>query len=265
MLITTLSGFAFAAGVVLTIALIRSILVIGFAFWVSLGTRFGKERRIYHVAYRDKQLMQEAKAGLLVLLFDATVIGASSQLGWLNPAPFHWLNALVTFVAVFCWIEIWFYVTHRLMHTKPLYWLHRQHHTAVITNPLTSLSFSLGERAVLLFGVLGVFLPLSNVLPVSQVGLIGYFSINYILNVAGHSNVEFFPPNWDRRWLGRALITPTYHSMHHARYRGHYGLFTQFLDRWFGTRFEDYEHAQTRAATGKPLTRPGERATGYEA
>ena len=41
--------------------------------------------------------------------------------------------------------------------------------------------------------------------------------------------------------MGKMLTTTTYHSLHHSRYTGNYGLGTRVLDRIFGTEWEDYE------------------------
>src|SRR5690606_5712092 len=42
----------------------------------------------------------------------------------------------------------------------------------------------------------------------------------------------------------------TFHAMHHARYTGHYGLFTTVLDRVLGTAWDDTPEVQARAARG---------------
>ena len=75
------------------------------------------------------------------------------------------------------------------------------------------------------------------------------------MNVLGHSNLEVFPARFTQSPWGRWLITPTYHALHHARYRGHYGLFTQCLDRAFETVWPDYERVQQRAASARDSRR----------
>src|SRR2546427_5937141 len=54
-------------------------------------------------------------------------------------------------------------------------------------------------------------------------------------------------------------------SMHHARYTGHYGLFTTMLDRALGTYWDDYPEVHARAARGEGLhQRSEERRVGKE-
>jgi lathosterol oxidase len=134
------------------------------------------------------------------------------------------------------------------MHLPKFYWMHKHHHHSRATNPWTSLSFSVMERFVLYGGVILIPGIVSQFVPLSFDGYFLYFLANYILNVYGHLNVETVKPRFVNTWLGRFMNTTTYHALHHARYKGHYGLFTQTLDRWHDTRFADYEAVQKAAA-----------------
>jgi sterol desaturase/sphingolipid hydroxylase (fatty acid hydroxylase superfamily) len=55
--------------------------------------------------------------------------------------------------------------------------------------------------------------------------------------------------------MGKVLTTTTYHSLHHSRYTGNYGLGTRVLDRIFGTEWEDYERLYDRISAETPLTK----------
>lgn len=237
----------------------RSAIIIGAAFlWLRFST-FARSRRVFRIALPDGQLRSELIAAIPVLMLDAAAVTVMVYAGLLTTVPATWSNALVTFALMFVFFEVWFYVTHRALHTRALFFIHRQHHTAQVTDPLTSLSFSLIERLMLLFGALGAAIVLSWTIEISVAGLAAYGLANYALNVLGHSNVEVFPGWFARSRLGRWLVTPTYHALHHARYRGHYGLFTSVLDRIFGNVYPDYELVQDRASAGQGLTRQGER------
>jgi sterol desaturase/sphingolipid hydroxylase (fatty acid hydroxylase superfamily) len=85
----------------------------------------------------------------------------------------------------------------------------------------------------------------------SMQGYFAYFLLNYILNIYGHLNVEFVPPGFLNTIPGKIINTTTYHALHHARYRGHYGLFTQVLDRAHGTWFPDYAKIHSIEASPK--------------
>src|SRR5690606_3748048 len=166
-----------------------------------------------------------------------------------------------SFLALATWFEIWFYATHRAMHHRRLYWLHAQHHVAKVTHPLTSLSFDVLERGVLIIGALGFIAVVSRLVPLSAPGIAAYFLVNYALNVWAHLNVELMPASYGRSRLSRVFISTPFHAMHHARYTGHYGLFTTVLDRVLGTAWDDTPEVQARAARGQGLTTMGERVT----
>ena len=165
----------------------------------------------------------------------------------------------ITVAMVLLWMEVWFYSNHRLLHTRWLYPIHAQHHKARVPNPITSLSYSIAERATLSVG--GYVIPVlaSHILPMTMEATIGVFVVTYVVNVVGHTNVEFFSENFPKTRLGRVFISVTFHSMHHARITGHYGLYTRFLDRAFGTEFSDYAEVHHRAASGEGLQTLGAR------
>jgi Delta7-sterol 5-desaturase len=259
----TFSAWALAVLTLVGFFVVRTLVVVGGA--TLLVRRSGAAlRRVYRVAFAAGQGRSELVAALRVILFDALVVATALKAGawhFAEPTPF---TTALTWLTMFAWYEVWFYATHRLLHTKALYRFHAQHHVAKVTAPLTSLSFGLVERAVLLLGATGMSALLSWVMPITQVGVVAYFLTNFVLNVWGHSNVEALPPGFARTWLGRVVFSPSFHAMHHARYQGHYGLFTQVLDRLFDTYWADYPEVHERAARGEGLTRLGERLVASE-
>lgn len=239
---------------------LRTLVVAGVATLWTRRSRSARERRVYLRDIPPEQLTSELKATVGVLALDALVIGLSLNQGWVHFGDVTLARTAGTFAVLFVWFEVWFYVTHRLMHLKPLFFLHRQHHVAHVVDPLTSMSFGLLERGVLLGGGLGFAVLASWVVPLSQPGLALYFFANYVLNVFAHTNVEPLPAGYPQHWLARLLNSSSYHAMHHARSLGHYGLFTPWLDRLLGTAFPDFAEVHARAASGQGLRTLGERA-----
>lgn len=227
--------------------------------WGLARTRLAERWRVYRRALAPGQLRSEAWAAAGVVLCDALLVGLFRYFAGPRMVPFSVPVALLSYAWMFVSFEVWFYVTHRLLHTRALYRFHAQHHVAQVTDPLTSLSFSLVERLVLLGGGMGLVLLAMEVMPVTQAGIMGYILTNYFLNVVGHGNTEWLPRRFVASWAGRLFFTPTFHALHHARYQGHYGLFTVVLDRWLGTAFGDYALVHARAREGHGLARIGER------
>lgn len=217
--------------------------------------------RIYRVPHLPGQFFSELRATCVVMIFDAAIFVTVNQLGLLHKAidPSLWAILATAFLA-FVWYEVWFYATHRLLHSRHLYRFHAQHHVARVTDPLTALSFGLVERAILLSGLLVPLLIISHWQPIPLAGVMLYGFFNYLFNTLGHANHELIPVAIVRHPLIGRLVTATYHSMHHARMNGHFGLFTTVLDERFGTAFSDYPQIHARVRAGCGPQRLGERA-----
>lgn len=235
----------------LVVSLSMKLVFVGLGFLVARLPSSAR-LRVYRVTAPANQLLRQLKPALLVVALDAALI-------FVFRAAFHdrfvgtgWISFVATFAWMFVAFEAWFYASHRLLHTKRFYRFHAQHHVAHVVDPLTSLSFSVVERAVLMVGALGLGLLGTMIMPMSDLGMLSYVAVNYALNVLGHSNVERLPRT-------ALFYTPTFHAMHHARFEGHYGLFTTVLDRVFGTAWADYPQVHARARAGLGLERLGER------
>jgi Delta7-sterol 5-desaturase len=153
------------------------------------------------------------------------------------------------------WAEIWHYASHRAFHLRALHWIHAEHHRSRLNSWLTAISFSFTEK--LIFDA-GMLLPLSAgdyLLDLNFYGIAAWYIGYLVINSFSHANFEFKSKNYNK-WIGRILTSTTYHSLHHSRYTGNYGLGTRFLDRIFATEWQDYEEVFTRiSAEQKPLTK----------
>jgi lathosterol oxidase len=231
---------------------VRAVIVQGGVLVILRRMHYALTHRVFQLPFSPGQLRSELLAGLQTALLDGVLIATLVKFTPVLERP--GLGVFASFAVTFVWFEIWFYLSHRLLHTKALYFIHKQHHTAKVTSPMTALSFSVLERILVLAGGLGPLFVVSLWMPVSATGIALYLFVNYFLNVMAHSNVEFFPARWTQHPVGRILNAPTYHALHHARYQGHYGLFTPFMDDLFDSRFADYEGVQEKARTGNGLT-----------
>lgn len=134
--------------------------------------------------------------------------------------------------------DAWFYSWHRTLHHPRLFrHIHLVHHRSIDVNPFTSYSFHAVEA--LLLGAWVV--PAAMWLPIPTAALGALQVIGLANNVVAHLGYELFP-----RWiLGVPILrwtqTATFHSLHHTRSHGNFGLHTRIWDRVFGTELPEYE------------------------
>lgn len=146
-----------------------------------------------------------------------------------------------------------YYFLHRGMHHPRLFWMHKWHHESRVTTPMTGFSMHPAEAVGWVIGMLGPCVLLSAF---DLLGFWGWASWLFFIwsgNVAGHANAEMFPL---RSTPGSTIVSNpiSYHSLHHARFTGHYGFVAAFMDRAFGTEFADWKEVHDRVYDGQPMT-----------
>lgn len=207
------------------------------------------------------QLLFELRHTAAVLAIGAAQAAALLSLqerGWLMTGAASFADApiatVVTFFVIILVNDLWFYAVHRALHTRWLFkHVHAVHHRSVDVNPFSSYSFHVVEAALLT----GWLIPVAMIVPLPMPALMAAQAAGLANNVMAHLGYELLPAWWIRapglRWSNSA----TFHSLHHARFNGNFGLFTRAWDRLFGTELEGYE-AAFAAATASPS--PGEPA-----
>ncbi|CAM8899559.1 unnamed protein product [Rhodiola kirilowii] len=170
--------------------------------------------------------------GILFNLVTAYVPGASNLPMWRT-------DGVILAVLVHAGpVEFLYYWFHRALHHHFLYSrYHSHHHASIVTEPHTSVIHPFAEHIVyfILFG-LPMMIPIFT--GVASVGCIaGYLFYVDMLNCIGHCNFEFIP-----KWvfsifppLKYIMYTPTFHSLHHTKFRTNYSLFMPFYDYIYGT------------------------------
>ncbi|MBX2954813.1 MAG: sterol desaturase family protein [Cyclobacteriaceae bacterium] len=146
--------------------------------------------------------------------------------------------------------DTYFYWMHRLIHHKSVYkYVHRVHHLSTNPSPWAAMAFHPLE-AVLEAGIIVLVAFLFPVHPLA-IGIFLLFMMIY--NVYGHLGYELYPKGFAKSLVGRWINTSVNHNMHHQYFKGNYGLYFLFWDRWLGTLHPDYdEQFQVAASKQKP-------------
>ena len=215
------------------------------------------ELTIYDLPIDPQQIKREMRNSLHAPIH-AVILAAFLYLGFFKDTSFasFFYSALLTTI----WAEVWHYGSHRAFHLRALHWIHLEHHKSRLNSFLTAISFSFTEKLVFDIGLLGALAIVDYFFALNAFGIASWYIGYLVINSFSHANFELKSRDYNR-WLGKVLTSTTYHSLHHSRYTGNYGLGTRVLDRLFKTEWDDYEQLYDRISRERrPLGKLRERA-----
>lgn len=155
-----------------------------------------------------------------------------------NVDDFGWFYFFLAFPLMILIHDAYFYWTHRIMHHPKLFKsVHLIHHKSTSPTPWTAYSFHPLEAVV----ETGIFVVIIFIMPFHQIHLAVFFTIVFFYNVYGHLGYELFSPKFHKSKIGKWVSTGTAHNMHHQFFKGNYGLYFLFWDRWMGTLRPEYD------------------------
>jgi sterol desaturase/sphingolipid hydroxylase (fatty acid hydroxylase superfamily) len=153
----------------------------------------------------------------------------------LQAYPIWWLP--VTVLIALLLHDSYFYWLHRLVHHPRLFrYIHLTHHRSTNPSPWTSYSFHVLE-ALLEAMILPILL---FVLPMHPLSILLFVLSSFTMNVYGHLGFEVAPRWFRHSILFEILNTSVHHNLHHAKFKGNYGLYFRVWDRLLGTEHPDY-------------------------
>jgi len=245
------------------------VLFCGAVLWglsiFSLATGFALERifsdrRIYAPEIPAGQLQREALGTLRFLLMAPLAFGSALYLlpiasGEASSTLGFWVTFLV------CWIgfDVFYWGLHRAMHSASLFRFHRYHHESKVTTPMTGYSMSTVESLGWLVGLVTPLVAIAAFMPISIEGWLFYMLYHVSGNIVGHARVEVLGKATQGRWLSWIAHPITFHAMHHARVRFHYGFGSTYMDRLMGTEYSDWRALHTRVLAKQPIERLSDR------
>lgn len=239
-------------------AFFLGLTAVGMAVGYTLEAAFSN-RKIYNVPLAKGQTRFELRGNLNFLLVTITAFSLALASGAARFGEDTLGRQVGTFFALFFGFQAYYYPLHRALHTRSLVRFHRHHHESRVTTPLTGQSMSLVEAALWQVGYVALPIGLSWIVPISAWGWASYITFNVLGNIIGHANCEVVPPAPGLYWRSLVGTVFTYHSMHHARWRGHYAFASTWADRLFGTEWPDWMTLYARVWAGKPMTSLKER------
>ncbi|CAM0901568.1 unnamed protein product [Alopecurus aequalis] len=135
-------------------------------------------------------------------------------------------------------VEFIYYWFHRALHHHILYTrYHSHHHASIVTEPITSVIHPFAELLayVLLFSIPMIACYFTGTASVMTLQI--YVMYVDFMNYMGHCNFELVP-TWLFTWvppLKYLMYTPSFHSLHHTKFRTNYSLFMPLYDYIYNT------------------------------
>ena len=240
-----------------TLRYLLAAALVSFVLFACCGT-WSARRRIQNKRAKAADIRREIRYSLQTTAVYATValftIEAMSR-GWLQKytalADYPgWYTAL-TLPLLLVLHDAYFYWVHRAMHHPKLFrHLHLVHHQSRTPTPWAAYSFAPGEALLM-----ALFVPaMLALIPLHGAVIVVFLAIMILRNAMGHSGIEFHPQGWVDGPLD-CLTTTTHHDLHHQHFKGNYGLYFTWWDRWMGTEFDDYKTRFRQAAGSGPKSR----------
>jgi len=144
----------------------------------------------------------------------------------------------LAFPCMFIIHDAYFYWMHRVMHHPKLFKLfHVVHHKSTNPSPWAAYAFQPTEAIV----EAGIFVVFVFIMPIMFWHLFFFFLFMIVYNVYGHLGYELYPKGFSKHWFGKWINTSVNHNQHHQYFKGNYGLYFLWWDRWMGTLREDYD------------------------
>ncbi|KAL4190493.1 hypothetical protein AMTRI_Chr07g75930 [Amborella trichopoda] len=147
-------------------------------------------------------------------------------------------GVIITIICHIGPVEFLYYWAHRALHHHFLYSLyHSNHHSSVVTEPITSVVHPFAEH--ILYSVLFAIALLTTLYTrtASIISLAAYITYIDFMNNMGHCNYEFIPNCLFQYFpfLNYIIYTPSFHSLHHSRVHSNFCLFMPVYDYIYNT------------------------------
>jgi sterol desaturase/sphingolipid hydroxylase (fatty acid hydroxylase superfamily) len=212
------------------------------SFWVFNKKRY-EPLKIHSIPFRSKDIIRDIKYSFgfsiaialpFVLIIKENYRQHFHFYNHLNDYPLYWIP--LSFLALVIGQDLYFYLSHRLMHHPILFkYIHSWHHQTTDPNPFSGLAMHPVEGLVLT----AYNLTYAYFFPTYYWMYFIYQLLSTLFIVNGHLGVDALPKSWRTLPLLRSLNRATDHSAHHREFNVNFGLFFKFWDRIFGTHRED--------------------------
>jgi Delta7-sterol 5-desaturase len=233
--------------VILAVIFLRYLIIAGIAYLIFyvLKRNAWRFKRIQHKFPRNADLLREIGFSISTALIFAAV----GYIVFLTPVREYTqvyfsieerstAYFIFSILAIILLHDTYFYWMHRMIHHPSMYRLvHKTHHLSTNPSPWAAMAFHPIEA----FFEAGIIIIVAFLFPVHPLAIGIFLLFMMVYNVYGHLGYELYPKGFATSFVGRWVNTSVNHNQHHQYFKGNYGLYFLFWDRWMGTIRTDYE------------------------
>ncbi len=248
-------SFCFYGFVFFGIILSRYFLIAGGAHWLFYSAlrefldRWGIHRKSLQWKSIQRDMKLSMLSGVVFAISSALILSgydAGLTLLYTDLHQYGLWYLGVSFLLVLLLQDTYFYFIHRVFHRRSVFrWAHHGHHRSGDPTPWTSFAFDLPEAIVQAIFFMGIVL----IVPLHFITLVAVLMTMTIWAVCTHLGFEEPQAALPLSWLGKWLIGPNHHAIHHRKYTMHYGLYFTFWDKILGTQDPNYMRTGRAAQT----------------
>ena len=205
-------------------------------FHLKIQKKFPNSKMIFSEALYSIQTM--VIFALIAILMRYLVVNEYSMV-YMNISDYGIAYFLLSIVLLILIHDCYFYFSHKLIHHKKLFFIHRRHHLSRNPTPWAAFSFGPIEAIIQIIWLPIVIL----VIPFHIFALLFWSLWMMVMNVIGHLGFEIFPKNFLNSLVGKILLSSTHHNIHHHKNKNNFGLYFTFWDRLMSTEDKNYKMA----------------------
>lgn len=218
--------------------LILSFSAFGLSFLISKNRKIQSSRE-----FTKPQILRELRHSIIGAIPISIIVSIVYFLGYyeLNKlyftiSDYSILWFIFQILVLMLILDFWFYVAHRIMHTKYIYrFVHKRHHLSTDPSPFAANSIHPFESLIDFIFI--VFI--SFIIPLHPLAIFIFVNLSSIWSTIGHLGYEIFPRAFTKSIFGKYLNLPTVHNQHHKLFLYNFGYYTTIWDRIFGTLHPD--------------------------
>ena len=173
--------------------------------------------------------------GVVSILIRYLIVNDYSML-YSSISDFGMLYFLFSLVVLILIHDFYFYFSHKLIHHKKLFFIHRRHHLSTNPTPWSAFSFGPIEAVIQIIWIPIIIL----IIPLHPFSLLIWALWMMVMNVIGHLGFEIYSKNFLNSLIGKILNASTHHNLHHSRSKSNFGLYFRFWDKIMETEDKNY-------------------------